>query len=97
MACSPDREALRGTSFTRRGQLPVAAELETHAETTTTTTTTMITTTTLDPEAALEAEVPADVDAIVEAWNAADVDGILDFVQPSLSDAERLRQGALVA
>jgi hypothetical protein len=57
----------------------------------------MITTTTLDPEAALEAEVPADVDAIVEAWNAADVDGILDFVQPSLSDAERLRQGALVA
>jgi len=67
------------------------------AETTTATTTTMITTTTLDPEAGLEAEVLAEVDVFVEAWNAGDVDGVLDFVQTSLSDAERLRQGFFAA
>jgi hypothetical protein len=61
--------------------------------TTTTTTTVATTTTTLDPEAALEAEVLAEIDPLVEAWNAADVDGFLGFVQTSLSDAERLRQG----
>jgi len=65
--------------------------------TTTTSTTVATTTTTHDPEAALEAEVLAEIDLLVEAWNAADVDRFLDFVQTSLSDAERRRQGFFAA
>ena len=64
---------------------------------TTTTTTSPTTTATLDPEVALEAEVLAEVDVFVEAWYAADVDGVFDLIQPSLSDAERFRQGFFVA
>lgn len=55
------------------------------------------TTTAADSEAALEAEVLEEIDALVESWNTADVDGVLGFVQTSLSDAERLRQGFFVA
>jgi hypothetical protein len=55
------------------------------------------TATMLDSGPALEAEVSAEIDALVEVWNAADTDGFLGFLQTSLSDAERLRQAFFLA
>jgi hypothetical protein len=69
----------------------------TTAATTTTTTAATTTetaaaiTTTVDPNLVLEAELMAGIEAMAVALDSGDVDGFLELLQPSLSDAERER------